>query len=362
MRCLILGYYGAKNIGDDMMLHALLRWLNTQEREVSVISENPEDTKTRFGVNSIQNTPLLLQWGWVGTVLKGRGWHLFKAIYNTDELLIGGGDLIHDTRGWKNFFYTLEKLILAVLLGKTVYMISVGIGRPTKAYARFLLKYLMPKCKLIVVRDIKSLALCKEFDIENVILAPDIATTIPDYLNIEIKTSVTPYCLVTLRTAPNVYGGYEMDKRHYLAVASALDAFNDSTGYNVVFLPYQSSDNAEHTAVLNLMNNKSSAELLPWNGDLTTMFQLAAGASLVIGMRLHALIAAVTMNTPCIAMPYDTKLHEFCNLAGISSTITSDELLQDKKLDYMIQKVFKTTPAYKYFETANWTNITLEQQ
>jgi len=48
MKALLLGYYGACNFGDDLMLYCLLQWLMKQKIQVTVVSENPFDTKYKF--------------------------------------------------------------------------------------------------------------------------------------------------------------------------------------------------------------------------------------------------------------------------------------------------------------------------
>ncbi len=63
MKALLLGYYGACNLGDDLMLYCLLQWLMKQKIQVTVVSENPFDTKCRFKVKTVGNVPLLGEWG-----------------------------------------------------------------------------------------------------------------------------------------------------------------------------------------------------------------------------------------------------------------------------------------------------------
>lgn len=368
MKCLILGYYGAKNLGDDMMLRALIIWLGQQSRTVTVISEDPSDTSKRFGVKSVANTPLFLQWGWVGTVLKGHGVKLLKEIIKADEILIGGGDLIRDTKGWRTFFYTIEKLIFALLFRKPTYMASVGISKPTKKYSKILLKFLLPKCKLIIVRDKRSLNFCRKIGVKNVTLAADIATTLAkNTLTYENQINLPEkYCLITLRVAPNLYGQFDINDSHYKCFANTLDKFIEQTNSNVIFYPYQNTnidnDNDIHKIVLSNMNKKRSALIYDWDSDLNNAFNLAANANLVIGMRLHALVVAVSVNTPCIAMPYDKKLDEFCELAGIQHFITPELMMKPDKLLQLLSQATEHKTNYSYLETTSWESIKLDSK
>ena len=57
MRALLLGYYGSHNLGDDMMMACLLDGMQSQGARVTVISEDPAETRARFGIPALQNTP-----------------------------------------------------------------------------------------------------------------------------------------------------------------------------------------------------------------------------------------------------------------------------------------------------------------
>lgn len=358
---LVLGYYGARNLGDDMMLKAIILWLKKQSRDATVISENPPDTKQRFHVNSVLNVPMLLQWSWVGTIFKGLGAPLLKAFFACDELVVGGGDLIRDTKGWGFFWYTMEKILFALLLNKPVYLVGVGIAEPTQNWSRTCLKFLLKKCQQIYVRDLESLQLCDSLGLKNAQLMPDIATVLHSYHDHEKKQMASSYCLVTLRHAPNVYGCFNVDEDHYQQLAVALDALISETGMNVVFNPYQEhTDNMVHKKVMAHMQQKQFCTLNEWNGDVMAAFALAANAELIIGMRLHSIIAGVCSNVRCIALPYDYKIESFCDLAGIDDKIYPQDMLGAEGLLKIMLNCLSKIPANTYLPATMWNEVTLD--
>src|SRR5579885_3086022 len=162
-RMLLMGYYGAHNLGDDMMLFCLQKWLARQQVSITVLSECPEEIQRSFVLPAVRNVPLLGEWSWVDAWLRGRALRVVRAILGHDGLIVGGGDLIRDDRGWRTFLFTLEKILLAILFRKPVYLVNVGIGRPHTSLGRRLLAWALPRCRKIIVRDQRSLDLCREF-------------------------------------------------------------------------------------------------------------------------------------------------------------------------------------------------------
>lgn len=360
VRTLVLGYYGAKNMGDDMMLKAIVIWLKKQKRNVCVVSEDPLDTRQRFKVDTVLNVPLFLQWGWVNTILKAKGLALLKAIFSSDELLVGGGDLIRDNKGWGFFWYTMEKILFAKLLRKPVYLVGVGIARPTRRWSRFVLEYFLNRCQKIYVRDLESLELCLSMGLKNTRLMPDIATVLHTCQENKTQKNETPYCLVTLRYSPNIYGSFNVGEMHYKKLAIALDALIEHRGLRVVFNPYQKSmDNLEHKKVMHHMKNKQYCSLNEWDGDVMGAFALARNADLIIGMRLHSIIAGVCSNVRCIALPYDYKIEAFCQLAGVDEMIYPQDMLRADKLLEIMLRCLSKAPANKYPPASLWDGIVL---
>ena len=153
MRILLLGYYGARNLGDDMMLYCLAKWLQGQEADITVVSECPRDTRERFNLKAVQNAPLFFEWGWKHYWGEGIAGRLVGHIRRTDALVVGGGDLIRDDKGWRTFFYTVEKIIVALMFGKPVYLVNIGITRCQQNYSSRILKTIIRKCRCIVARD-----------------------------------------------------------------------------------------------------------------------------------------------------------------------------------------------------------------
>jgi polysaccharide pyruvyl transferase WcaK-like protein len=166
-----------------MLLLCLRRWLGRQGIEITVVCEYPDEVKRRHQLPVVQNWPLLGQWAWRAAWLRGGAIRLIRAVAGCDALIIGGGDLIRDDCGWRQFLFTIEKIALARLLRKPVYLVNIGIGRPRTGYGSRILGWSLRHCRQIIVRDRRSLDICENSHAGGVTrLAPDIALSLPELL------------------------------------------------------------------------------------------------------------------------------------------------------------------------------------
>jgi len=183
MHALLMGYYGGRNLGDEMMLLCLHRWLDAQNVSLTVLTEGARDIERRHALAALENVPLMGQWAWRDAWFRGKALKVLAAIARHDALIVGGGDLIRDDRGWGTFFFAVEKLVAALVLGRPVYLVNIGIGAPTTRYGRALLRWVLPRCARIIARDERTFVLCQQLGAAAVTeYAPDIVLSLPTLL------------------------------------------------------------------------------------------------------------------------------------------------------------------------------------
>jgi polysaccharide pyruvyl transferase CsaB len=318
MRALLIGYYGQNNLGDDMMLVCLRKWLFAQGVTVlTVLSEVPDEMR-QFGLPAIENVPLLGQWAWRYAWLRGAAPRVIRAVRRHDIIVVGGGDLIRQDCGWKQFIYAAEKIWLARLLRKPVYILNAGIGEPQTRFQARVLRATLRLARQIVVRDQRSVRACGPVPCS---YAPDIVTELPAF--IEPVLQQRPKALLVSLCSNSTRGRYELTGQRLANLAAVLDAFARA-GQSVAFLPFHPEDEALHMQVFQRMRARDPVELLQWSGDIPNVAGHIACARLVIAMRLHAAVCAVALSRRCLTMPYDIKVEELAAGAGLPRLDAAD--------------------------------------
>jgi polysaccharide pyruvyl transferase WcaK-like protein len=255
---------------------------------------------------------------------------VIHALAASDAFVIGGGDVIRDDMGWRIFSFSIEKEILALLLRKKVYLLNVGLGVPHTWYGRFLLKWTLPRCEEIVVRDHRSLAICREMSAGNASFAPDIVLSLPALLDdktVPASHSAHPYIMVCLRADPNSFHLYDFTPDRLCKFASCIDALIQHHDVDILFMPFQQfpsgnlDDNRVHRQVAEKMKNRNRTEMVEWTDDFRQVCDRFRNARGVITMRLHAAVLAAACARPCILMPLDHKLREFAEVMHLPHLI-----------------------------------------
>ena len=373
MKALLLGYYGACNLGDDLMLYCLLQWLMKQKIQVTVVSENPFDTKYKFKVKTVGNVPLLGEWGWPKIWFRKETIQLLHAIRQHDILIVGGGNLVRDDQGLRTFWYTMEKVVFALLLHKLVYFINVGFKWPSTKQGYKVLKWALKKCRKIIVRDQLSLKICSKLGCTHLVeWAPDIVLKLPQlWKNTTLNKQQDWFrkdsrCVVCLRGNPNVFGQYFIGEKQIKNIAAVLDYLIERYGLEIIFLPFQKdideNINSLQRKVSDFMLHKNHITVKKWIGNFTEIINHIRNAKLVVAMRLHAAVLAVALKRQCVIMPYDTKVYEFSKQARLKHLLFPADTYSFNKTLACFERALNEVPVYTQIlkSTQIWERISIQ--
>jgi polysaccharide pyruvyl transferase CsaB len=359
-----MGYYGACNLGDELMLCQLKDWLENQGVSIEVLAENADCVARQHRMSATQNVPLLGEWALADAWLRGKALRVIRKLQECDIVIGGGGDCIRDdVSGWRQFGYAIEKYVFALLLGKKIALLNVGLREPRSRYASRILSWVLSRSSLTVVRDAASFRYAVAAGGQNVQYAPDIVSTLPLCFRPSGERSRRPYLLICLRQ-PQHYGlpGFSDDCLD--TIAQSLDSFLFKHNLDAIFLPCQSlhsnfDDNLAHRNIVCRMAMRGRARILDYTEDITRVTELFSNASMVVGMRLHAAILAVAYGRPCVAVSYDRKLDEFCTQTGIPYRVEVSEIGTPKFLDSLERCIAGPLRVNPQIPPSTWESIRL---
>lgn len=281
-KVVISGYYGFKNFGDEAILSFLINILKSSMTDITVISSNPDYTKSIHNVNCIRTFDFK---------------SIISCIKSSDVLISGGGSLLQDVTSLKSLIYYLLVISFAQLFRKKVIIFAQGIGPINNAFGRFVTRNILKKCHYISVRDGKSFELLKSWGINSEIVS-DPVFSLP--VNIAEKTKVVG---VQLRNCRDMND--EFLKR---LAKSVCDEFR---GYNIKLLSLQDAIDLDicnrFKQIISECNNEFNISICS-NLNHNDVIDQINSCEYLIGMRFHAIITALITGVKVLAINYDIKV------------------------------------------------------
>lgn len=307
-RVAILGYYGFGNLGDEILLQAVLEILNrcSLDREkIIVLSNNPKQTSEDFNVASVN------RWSFRDVI---------TTLRESDTLLLGGGGLFQDTTSIKSCIWYWGVSRLANFLGVKLWALGQSIGPLHSRLARILTRDALKLCKRVHVRDEKSFMLAKNLGCENVIQGYDLALNLhksnphddlksctDKYLR-RNTTDTNSYVLVNLRPSEKLQDSVDIIAPHVK---------NFPLQKIGVALSPDDEEILQHVREKLCLDKIVSVENFH---DAQTLWQ---NASCAVGMRLHFGVLSQIFHIPLALIPYDMKVSEFAKQSGIPCIINN---------------------------------------
>ncbi len=292
MRVLLSGYYGFGNLGDEALLEAIVAGIRRRlsQAQVDVLSAKPDETAERYGVEATQR--------WEMRAVR-------RAITRADAVVSGGGGLLQSATSLRSLMYYAGIIREAGRTKRKTMIFAQSIG-PLDRVGTMIVRRFCRAVDRATVRDERSRALLSSILPE----VPVERTADPVFLyerpmggaDLErdgLKPDAEPYAIVSVRECKQFSANTG-------ALASVADRLGARHGLRVAFLPLGGADDA--AASTNVIRACTTAPVLLPEPDLARAAQIIAGARLVVGMRLHALILAASAGVPFLAVPYDPKV------------------------------------------------------
>lgn len=299
-RIIISGYYGFDNTGDEAVLYSIIQALYKEckqhDLDITVLSNQPEQTKKIYGVNAIDRWNIKEIWG-----------HIKKC----DLLISGGGSLLQDVTSNKTVPYYLLILKMAQWHKKEVVFYSQGFGPVNKWHNKFLVRRVLSQVRYIFVRDQESKRALEMVGLKKspvmVTADPVLGMETKQETELKMKAYIDSYSQGKSRVG--IYLRSWKNDQRLIGEIAQLCKLLAQEGFDIFFIPMQQPDDVEFMQKINLPHlpvHKLTDAL-----TIQEVLSVTGQMDLVIGMRLHALIMATAQGIPVAALSYDPKVDNF---------------------------------------------------
>jgi polysaccharide pyruvyl transferase CsaB len=288
---LISGYYGFGNLGDEALLDVIVGRLRARypAATIDVLSADPAGTSKRLGVTATPRAD-------IGAVT--------RAIDRADVVLSGGGGLLQNVTSLRSLIYYAGIIRRATRARKPTMIFAQSVG-PLDVLGRAVVRVCCGGVAAATVRDERSRTLLAPL-IPNLTVehtADPVFVFEPPSEPLDLRAEGLdgpgPLAIVSVRR-------WQHRETTVANVAAIVDRLAEEHGVQVAFLPLGGPPDADVSTAI-IRRAKSAPVLLP-DVSLAQAAQIIGRASLVIGMRLHALIIAARLGIPFAAIPYDPKV------------------------------------------------------
>jgi len=344
-RVIILGCYGFRNTGDEAILSGLINSLKKvfPHIEITVFSGDPEYTKATHkvdAVNRIEKFPCIFK-----DFLKR-----IRYIKNCNLLIIGGGGLYNDI--WHKMPYGFIELVFAKMFNKKVAICGVDIGPYHSTISKILAKFFFNMVDLITVRSKGSMKELRNMRI-NALESADLAFLIKGGDKNKAEELLKDNKIPTENLIGISMTSIQLEKRgkslNFISIAKTLDKFLESTDKSLLFIPFQYQQDIEISRkIINLMENRKKVYLWDKDSNFIEINDIISNLDFMIGMRLHSNILAAINEIPFLAISYNPKVKNFCEM--FTEILPYLELQDIKSSDNFYNMLIKTYQNRKKFK------------
>lgn len=278
-----------------------------------VLSADPDATEASYGVKAVHRM---------------RPCEVLPTLRKADLLISGGGSLLQDVTSGRSIIYYLGLIWLARRFGKRTMIFAQGIGPINSRSMRTLTRKVLNQVDLITVRDAASRTYLRKLGVDR----PESRVTADPSFAVPPAPEEEAEELLTAAGAPSnvpligvALRPWQEHPNWLPAIVRGLDSAAARLGAGIVFLPMQRDHDltmaVRVAADMSVPSAVISSQLTP-----AQVLAIIGRMSLVVGMRLHALIFAASMDVPFIGISYDPKVDAFVHAATSSDPLKLDGL------------------------------------
>ncbi len=290
----VWGYYGFGNVGDEALLSALAR--NLQTERLSIFSGNTNSVLDHKHFAFESRNPK----------------NLFSVIKKTDGFVLGPGGLLHERKNAKGTWYHLAGAFASQLYKKPYCAVGQQIGSFSRSSTKLLVKQGLRKASFISVRDEKSFSEAKTLNLKPTLSADFAFLLESDEPSKEIAEKIRKLPKPRFIFAPAISENFTPDIK---ATSNMLNQILEKTSGSLVMIPFfQRKDDKTISEISPLIKSRNLLSLvspISWQ-DAFGVFRMV---NFSIPIRLHSMIASALSGIPFLPIVYHEKIKSIgCDL------------------------------------------------
>ena len=351
MKILIIGWFGAGNIGDEAILLSELHAMRERisDAEFHILSFDPE--RTQRLVSGLQQVVKIIGVGSKHKFLRTDFRGLWHSLTTVDMVVIGGGGIFQDIYNHYPIpFFTLM-VVLSKLLSKRVVIHSVGIGPIRTWIGKRLTRFASNLADSVTVRDHESKYMLASIGVNKDIgISSDPVFLLEPVKSEKVKGLLASNDLTSgLKIGVCIQDLLSWSNENKMALAEVLDRIISENGAKVVFIPFgsyrdgwfskDSSDTVDLSSARRLaamMNER--AIIIAEELDPQELLSFIGELDIIISMRLHGIIMGISQSIPVIGLTYkqETKITNLMKWIGQGENLFFvDELNRENILNHI---------------------------
>lgn len=353
-RILICGYYGARNLGDELMLQSILKNLDKTKFDITILLAPYSGTDPSiYAPYHIIHYPT-------------KNDDILLLAKNYDYIIWGGGAVLDDAYYDFNYqnislgYILLKTSIAAFKYGKKVYVLGVSTNE-TLNDQRFItdLKTVIQKSNFFSLRDTNSLKTLEKASLptDKVRIIDDLViSSLPEFSS-KRNTNYFTIGLSFLFTDENFP---KIKKFIENATNKFSKTFPDKI-INLKLIPFYDKDNSDLHYFEKLMssielNQKTKIIITPYPNNIEGLFNIYSDCNCIISMRYHAILISSLCGIKTLSINYGKEHRHYTNklayikersteLTEISFTMIDDAESTDAAIKKLLnQKTNKVNP------------------
>lgn len=308
MKILIIGHFGGRNIGDEIILLSQMQLFTKKfgECEFIIYSYDKEHTintyrKYGYKIKTIEAFGLRKTFSSITDQIKN--------IKEIDFAILGGGGIMQDTYFSYGIFRYLLPIYICAFKGIPFYSYAMGVNRFNHKSNEILFDNIMKYSNGISVRDNGS-----EKNIHNFNPSLEISKILDSALSFDTKLLNTNQNNDNLTIVIREFFEPYLNKISF--IAQELNKKYNFKEINIIVFENNSNENNLAKNLKSLLNNELKVSI---TNDINPLayLNLLNNSNIVLTGRLHGLLPAALLNKTLICMSYAPKIESYCKRTNI---------------------------------------------